>query len=78
MTPSEHANCIAKDAAKRILIKYRVGQREHGGQLWTKPGLLDMAIDEAIDQVVYLLTLKQQLEHPEIVIQRAVDKSISP
>jgi hypothetical protein len=27
-----------------------------------KPGLLDMAIDEAIDQVVYLLTLKEQLD----------------
>lgn len=73
MTPHEHANQLAKDAAKRILIKYRAGQKEHGGQLWTKAGLLDMAIEEAIDQVVYLLTLKQQLEHPEIVIQGTVD-----
>lgn len=40
--------------------KYRKGQAEHGGQLWLNPKLLDNAIDEAIDQVVYLLTLKEQ------------------
>ena len=40
--------------------KYRKGQAEHGGQLWLNPSLLDNAIDEAIDQVVYLLTLKEQ------------------
>lgn len=42
--------------------KYTAGQKEHGGNLWDKKGLIDMAIDEAIDQVVYLLTLKQQIE----------------
>lgn len=41
--------------------KYLRGQAEHGGQLWQKSGLLDMAIDEAIDQVIYLLTLREQL-----------------
>ena len=45
--------------------KYVKGQNEHGGELWSKTGLIDMAIDEAIDQVVYLLTLKQQLESHE-------------
>lgn len=74
MTPREHANQVAKEAAKRILTKYALGQKEHGGQLWTKPGIIDMAIDEAIDQVIYLLTLKEQLEHPEIVDPLAVDK----
>jgi hypothetical protein len=42
--------------------KYEKGQREHGGNLWQKDGLLDEAINEAIDQVVCLITLKQQLE----------------
>jgi hypothetical protein len=73
MTPREHAHDIAKDAAKRILIKYHAGQKEHGGMLWTKPGIIDMAIEEAIDQVIYLLTLKHQIEHPEIVNPKAVD-----
>jgi len=48
-------------------VKYVTGQKEHGGNLWEKEGLLDMAIDEAIDQVIYLLTLKKQLENDKVV-----------
>ena len=42
--------------------KYRKGQAEHGGDLFkkTKLELIDFTIDEAIDQVVYLLTLKDK------------------
>lgn len=40
--------------------KYQAGQREHGGKLWEKPGMLDRAIEEAIDMVVYLYTLREQ------------------
>lgn len=40
--------------------KYVNGQREHGGNLWEKPGMLEAAIQEAIDQVIYLYTLKEQ------------------
>ena len=42
--------------------KYRVGQAEHGGNLFdmASQDLLDNAINEAIDQVVYLLTLKDK------------------
>src|SRR6267142_7052855 len=38
--------------------KYRKGQAEHGGDLWQLTGvqLIDCAIDEAVDQVTYLLT----------------------
>lgn len=43
--------------------KYRKGVEEHGGNLWEAAPLtlLDFAIDEAIDQVVYLLTLRKKL-----------------
>ena len=43
--------------------KYRKGQESHGGDLFTVPTLtiLDMAIEEAIDQVVYLITLRDRL-----------------
>lgn len=44
-----------------ILTKYAAGQAEHGGQLWRKTGIIDMAIEEAVDQVIYLLTLRDQL-----------------
>jgi hypothetical protein len=43
--------------------KYRRGQAEHGGDLWdmSPMDLLNASLDEAIDQIVYLLTLKQKL-----------------
>lgn len=64
MTPDRCAHLVRlqKEVIGRIGTKYVAGQAEHGGDLWTKEGILDMAIDEAIDQVVYLLTLKEQME----------------
>jgi hypothetical protein len=41
--------------------KYRAGQEEHGGNMWEKKGMLTHAIEEAIDQVVYLYTLREQM-----------------
>lgn len=43
--------------------KYRAGAAEHGGELLALPDLtvLDLAIEEAVDQVVYLLSLKEKL-----------------
>jgi len=45
---------------KMALAKYRKGAEEHGGNLWdlSEDELLDEAINEAIDQVIYLLTIK--------------------
>ncbi len=58
-----HLERIKKLASRRIDLKYLEGVIEHGGGLWEwKPEqLLDAALDEAIDQVVYLLTLRAQL-----------------
>ena len=44
--------------------KYRAGQAEHGGNLFDMSAieLLDNAIDEAVDQVVYLLTLRSKVK----------------
>jgi len=43
--------------------KYRAGQAEHGGNLFDMitVELVDNAILEAIDQVVYLITLRDKL-----------------
>ena len=57
-----HEFCEALDA------KYRAGQEEHGGHMWEKSGMLDHAIEEAIDQVVYLFTLRAQLRAQGIVV----------
>jgi hypothetical protein len=42
--------------------KYRKGQKEHGGNLFdnSPEHLLDCAIEEAIDLLVYLLTLRDK------------------
>jgi len=58
----EHLEDIISEFEELATDKYEKGQLEHGGNLWKKPGLIDMAIDEAIDQVIYLITLRQQLE----------------
>lgn len=70
-----HLFRITSKAVALINTKYRKGQAEHGGDLFAKSGIIDMAIDEAVDMVVYLLTLKEQLEHPERVRPELRDKA---
>jgi hypothetical protein len=43
--------------------KYEAGRAQHGGDLWSKPGMVAAAIDEATDLSVYLLTLRDQCSH---------------
>lgn len=60
---AEHQAHLARilDAFQRdVTEKYAAGQREHGGNLWEKPGMLEHAIEEAIDLVVYLYTAKER------------------
>lgn len=59
----EHLNKIRESIALRLEQKYTAGQKEHGGNLWDMPeeGLLDQAIDEAIDQLTYLYTLQDKM-----------------
>jgi hypothetical protein len=58
----EHLLSLKREFAVLVDKKYRKGQEEHGGNLqdMNANDLLDHAIDEAIDQVVYLLTLKNK------------------
>ncbi len=60
----EHLESVKKEFSTWCDYKYRKGQAEHGGDLIkVDPSqVLDMAIDEAVDLVVYLLTLKQQMK----------------
>jgi hypothetical protein len=59
----DHLESIKKEFSKLVDPKYRKGQQEHGGNMWmmSPEQLLNCAIEEAIDQVVYLVTLRQQL-----------------
>lgn len=59
-----HVKGIAEKFATLMSTKYEKGVKEHGGNLWEVGihDMVDMALDEAIDQVVYLMTLKEQLD----------------
>lgn len=61
-TPGElHAETIAAATSDAIYAKYMRGQREHGGDLRRKAGMLAHVEDETRDQVVYLYTLREQM-----------------
>ena len=62
MTPEQEAHLarVLSRVNSGISEKYRAGQAEHGGNLWDKSGLLEEALKEAIDQVIYLTTLIEQ------------------
>ena len=60
----QHLKEILASAAIMIETKYRKGQQAHGGNLFdlSPSQLIDEAINEAIDQLVYLLTAKANLQ----------------
>ena len=59
----QHLASIKRDFMFLVDTKYRKGNKEHGGNLQdlSEVQLLDAAIDEAIDQVTYLLTLREKI-----------------
>lgn len=64
MTPDHQAHLerLIVAVTADLTRKYEAGQQEHGGNLWQKAGLLDHAIQEILDLVVYLYTLREQLQ----------------
>jgi hypothetical protein len=66
MNPKQaaHLNRITDEAHARLIDKYYRGVKEHKTVLsedYTPLQVLEMSIEEAIDQVTYLLTLKEML-----------------
>jgi hypothetical protein len=57
-----HALGICNWFTKHLWTKYTAGQREHGGEIWTKGGMLLESQNEVIDLSVYLYTLREQLQ----------------
>ena len=65
MNPMQEAHLgrVKTEFAALVDAKYRAGAAEHSGELLSLSDLeiLDLAIEEAIDQVVYLLSLREKL-----------------
>lgn len=59
----KHLGDLREEISKRVNLKYRKGNAEHGGDIhdFTEYQLLENAIDEAIDQLIYLLTLRNKM-----------------
>jgi hypothetical protein len=59
----QHLELIKNETLIRLDKKYRVGQEVHGGNLFdlSPRQLIDEAINEAIDQLTYLLTLQDAI-----------------
>lgn len=59
----DHIYDLRAEFNHRMPKKYRAGALEHPGNIWELPmdTLLDEAISEAIDQYVYLMTIKKLL-----------------
>ncbi len=66
-----HLDRVVARTALGIEQQYRGGQAEHGGNLWEKPGMLAHAEAEARDGVVYLCTLREQLEALRVEIAQS-------
>ncbi len=58
-----HLSEIKSHFLYHVDTKYRKGQREHGGNLFdlTPLQLVEAALDEAVDQFTYLVTLRDKL-----------------
>lgn len=60
----QHLHHIKESFTELVDGKYRGGQAKHGGDLFdlTPTQLIEEAINEAIDQVVYLITCRDNLK----------------
>lgn len=66
MSPNQEENLQFIMTNFELLVdsKYRAGDKEHGGGDLLSLNVLDLldnAIEEAIDQIVFLLTLKRKI-----------------
>lgn len=60
----KHLDKIVVEFVKLVGPKYRKGAEEYGTQLdrdYDAKQLVDMALEEAVDQIVYLVTLRSKL-----------------
>lgn len=67
---AQHLHTIGASFMRRMDAKYKKGQKEHGGNIWEKAGMLANAEDEVNDLVVYLHTLREQLEEAYALLKR--------
>ena len=73
----EHITHIQKEFDELVSDKYLTGIQEHGGHLWEKPVDRE-ALNEAVDQVVYLITLRDQIDEACKIALKGLDAEMDP
>jgi len=74
MANDDHALYISVKAQAAIFRKYQAGQREHGGSLARK-AVQNHILEEAVDQMVYVLTHLDHLEEVAVLARKIQDIS---
>lgn len=65
----DHLNRIKEQVGYELTEKYVKGAKEHASTLsedYTPLEVLDMAIEEALDQVTYLYTLREMMRNERL------------
>ena len=57
-----HLDRVIDRVSQEVGRKYAKGQSDHGGELWRKAGMLSHVEAETWDFVVYVCTMREQLE----------------
>ena len=67
----EHLQRIKNQFVQAVDLKYRAGAEEHDGDLLDMPALqlLDEAIEENLDQFVYLTTLRDAIRDHGLMVE---------
>lgn len=68
----DHARRVCIDTTNAVIKKYKIGQKEHGGNLWRKP-VINFMGDELTDHIVYFHVLKEQWNEMEKIATAALD-----
>ena len=62
-----HLAAIQHRVKERLDRKYRIGQKEHGGNLFDKPALLNLS-EEVTDLVTYLHTVEDHVVEAQGIV----------
>ena len=57
----EHLKQCVRRVSRLQIDKYVKGQKEHGGKMWLKTGMLQAALEEVADLANYLPTVELQI-----------------
>lgn len=70
-----HMRTVCLDTSKAVVVKYKAGQKEHGGNLWRKP-VINFMGDELTDHIVYFHVLKQQWKEMEKIAKEGLNTKV--